>query len=334
MATQLTSVGKNLQPWLSQPTTPTGGGTTPPVVTPPVTPSPNGTKITTAAASPIIDQAGNNWTLVQSASNGLQVAVNGAVDPVTAKVVLLETLGGNIVQENTAGNWYSNLAPAAPGRRSWTSYTCRATHGKPGRNQDRHYRDKPDRRSGRQSMDARPISVEGPAGRRQRYRRYRHREGRPAGDPRRQHRPGETAGDWYSEPGPGSAWAQIAAPPVIPRLRLGGTPVTTGSGSDTLVLSISEDAYLGNAQFTVSVDGKQIGGTLTATASHVTAAKQNFTFKGAGRPVHTRAVNFLNDAYGGRPRPTATSSNAGGYDGKATGQASALIGRLSPGASA
>jgi hypothetical protein len=104
---QLTPVGQNLQPWLSQPTTATGGSSTPPPVTPPATPSPDGTKITTAAASPIIDQTGNRWTLVQSASNGMQIAVNGTVDMTTANVVLLETLGGNLVQENTSGNWYS-----------------------------------------------------------------------------------------------------------------------------------------------------------------------------------------------------------------------------------
>jgi hypothetical protein len=44
--------------------TPGGGGD------PTATPSPDGTKIRTAAASPIIDQAGNRWTLVQSASKG------------------------------------------------------------------------------------------------------------------------------------------------------------------------------------------------------------------------------------------------------------------------
>ena len=40
----------------------------------------------------------------------------------------------------------------------------------------------------------------------------------------------------------------------------------TGSGADTLVLNISENAYQGDAQFTVSVDGKQLGGTFTASA--------------------------------------------------------------------
>ncbi|SFL49006.1 calcium-binding protein, partial [Methylobacterium pseudosasicola] len=39
-----------------------------------------------------------------------------------------------------------------------------------------------------------------------------------------------------------------------------------GTGSDQLVLRISQDAYQGDAQYTVSVDGKQIGGVLTAHA--------------------------------------------------------------------
>src|SRR5271166_2240960 len=95
---------------------PTPSPTPTPTPTPSPTPSPNGTEITSASASPIIDHAGNAWTLVQSASVGLQIAVNGTVDPVTANVVLLETLGGNIVQENTSGNWYSEPGISGP----WT----------------------------------------------------------------------------------------------------------------------------------------------------------------------------------------------------------------------
>ena len=86
-------------------------------------------------------------------------------------------------------------------------------------------------------------------------------------------------------------------------------PVTTGSGSDTLVLSISEDAYAngdgtsdanGDAAFTVSVDGKQLAGTFFATAPHSAGASQNFTFKGDWAPgAHAVTVNFLNDAWGG-----------------------------------
>ena len=44
------------------------------------------------------------------------------------------------------------------------------------------------------------------------------------------------------------------------------SPVSVGSGTDTLVLNMAEDPYQGDAQFTVSVDGKQIGGTQTTTA--------------------------------------------------------------------
>ena len=78
--------------------------------------------------------------------------------------------------------------------------------------------------------------------------------------------------------------------------------VTIGSGSDTLALQISEDAYLGNAQFTVSVDGKQIGGTQTATALHSSGKTQTFDVLGTfAAGSHTATVNFLNDAYGGSP---------------------------------
>ncbi len=80
----------------------------------------------------------------------------------------------------------------------------------------------------------------------------------------------------------------------------GNSTVTIGTGSNTLALNIAEDAYNGDAQFTVSVDGKQIGGTQTATASHAAGQSQTFDVLGnfaAGK--HSVSVNFLNDAYGG-----------------------------------
>ncbi len=114
------------------------------------------------------------------------------------------------------------------------------------------------------------------------------------------------------------------------------TPVTTGAGSDTLVLNISEDAYAngdgtsdanGDAAFTVSVDGKQLAGTFYATAAHAAGASQTFTLKGNWAPgAHTVAVNFLNDAYGG----TASTDrnlyvNDVTYDGTDTKQSAALM---------
>ena len=76
--------------------------------------------------------------------------------------------------------------------------------------------------------------------------------------------------------------------------------VTTGTGSDALVLSMSEDAYQGDAQFTVAIDGKQLGGTFATTVLHTTGVSQNFIFKGDWAiGAHTVTVNFLNDASGG-----------------------------------
>lgn len=79
-------------------------------------------------------------------------------------------------------------------------------------------------------------------------------------------------------------------------------PVTVGSGSDILALQISEDAYLGNAQFTIAVDGLQVGGVQTATASHASGATQEFDVLGSFAPgPHSVAVDFLNDLYAGTP---------------------------------
>ena len=94
------------------------------------------------------------------------------------------------------------------------------------------------------------------------------------------------------------------APPALPVSGTTGTPstVTIGSGPDTLALQVSEDAWEGNAQFTVLVDGKQIGGTQTATASHAAGQTQTFDVLGTfAAGSHTATVDFLNDAYGGTP---------------------------------
>ncbi len=75
--------------------------------------------------------------------------------------------------------------------------------------------------------------------------------------------------------------------------------MTIGSGSDRLVLQMSEDAWNGDAQFTVQVDGKQIGDTQTATAFHSAGQTQALTVLGTFAGAHTATVTFLNDAYGG-----------------------------------
>ena len=98
------------------------------------------------------------------------------------------------------------------------------------------------------------------------------------------------------------------------------TPATlsAGTGPDSLVLKLSEDAYNGDAQYTVKVDGVQVGGTFTASALHG-SGDDTLTLAGTwGTASHKVTVNFLNDAWGG----TATTDrnlyvDAISYNGKA-----------------
>lgn len=69
-----------------------------------------------------------------------------------------------------------------------------------------------------------------------------------------------------------------------------------------LVLRISGDAYHGNAQFTLSVDGVQVGDTLTATAAHGSQQSQSFTVAGEFAPgPHVVGVSLVNDLSGTAP---------------------------------
>ncbi len=80
--------------------------------------------------------------------------------------------------------------------------------------------------------------------------------------------------------------------PVVP------PPVTIGTGSDTLALQLSEDAFQGDAQYTVAVDGLKVGGTMTVTASHAAGATQTLDILGNfGAGMHSLSIDFLNDKY-------------------------------------
>ena len=110
------------------------------------------------------------------------------------------------------------------------------------------------------------------------------------------------------------------------------TTVSAGSGLDTLALLVSEDAYNGDAQFTVAVDGAPVGGTFTTTALHGAGQSQTFNILGAfGAGTHTATVNFLNDAWGGS---AATDRNlyvtGATIDGAAVGGAVLNEGRGGP----
>lgn len=88
----------------------------------------------------------------------------------------------------------------------------------------------------------------------------------------------------------------VAAPATPPP----PAATTIGSGADTLLIRVSQDAWQGDAQFTVSVDGRQVGGMLTAQALHGSGQSDTITVKGDwGAGQHRVEVAFLNDAWGG-----------------------------------
>ena len=77
---------------------------------------------------------------------------------------------------------------------------------------------------------------------------------------------------------------------------------TIGSGPDSVVLKVSQDAFQGDARYTVSIDGVQVEGTLTAGALHALGEDDTVTVLGNFTPgQHTVTVDFLNDAWGGTP---------------------------------
>src|ERR1700712_5791980 len=76
-----------------------------------------------------------------------------------------------------------------------------------------------------------------------------------------------------------------------------------GSGSDSIVLLASGDAYGppgapgADAQFTLNVDGQQIGGLQNVSASHAAGQTEAFPFQGNFAPgPHAITVTFANNS--------------------------------------
>jgi hypothetical protein len=70
--------------------------------------------------------------------------------------------------------------------------------------------------------------------------------------------------------------------------------------ASNLKLSMAEDAYKGDAQFILAIDGKQVAGPLSVTTAKASGRWQTFDFSEvltAGS--HTVAISFINDLYGG-----------------------------------
>jgi hypothetical protein len=81
---------------------------------------------------------------------------------------------------------------------------------------------------------------------------------------------------------------------------VGGNMPTTAGPADTLTLHLSEDAWNGNAQFVLTIDGKQISTAQDVTALHSADQWQDLTFTGNfGAGSHSVEVSFINDAWGG-----------------------------------
>jgi len=72
-----------------------------------------------------------------------------------------------------------------------------------------------------------------------------------------------------------------------------------GTGQDFVTLNLSEDADGGDAQFTFTVDGKQVGPAQSVTALHGQGPSEAFTFRGDwSTGTHQFGVTFANGADG------------------------------------
>ena len=72
-------------------------------------------------------------------------------------------------------------------------------------------------------------------------------------------------------------------------------------GPSALVLQLSEDAWHGDAQFTISIDGRQLGGVQTATASHALGQSEKMTFLvGLDAGPHAASVQLVHAASAGQ----------------------------------
>ena len=77
-------------------------------------------------------------------------------------------------------------------------------------------------------------------------------------------------------------------------------PTPAPAGSDTLVLNLSEDAYLGDAQAVIAIDGVVQGGPRIITALKGLGQGQDVSITGSfGNSTHVVSVSFINDAFGG-----------------------------------
>ena len=142
-----------------------------------------------------------------------------------------------------------------------------------------------------------------------------------------------TSDSWIGAPGPGLAahmdvdYVKVYAANPDTAPAASETAASPSAAANTLSVSISQDAWRGDAQYTIAVDGKTIGGVRTAAALHTTGDSQVVTLSGDwGSGAHTVEIAFLNDAYGGTPTTDRNLYVDGvSLDGRAATPASAVL---------
>ena len=122
-----------------------------------------------------------------------------------------------------------------------------------------------------------------------------------------------TSSSWAGAPNAGETGSMdvnyVRAYSNNPNATSVSTPPTTtapnpgsAAGTSALDLLLSEDAWQDDAQFSVAIDGKTIGGAQAVTTQHSTGNAQDFSFANAlTAGTHDVAISFLNDAYGSSP---------------------------------
>jgi hypothetical protein len=105
-----------------------------------------------------------------------------------------------------------------------------------------------------------------------------------------------------------------SSPTSLTAVTSNATTVVTATGGGNVSLLLSEDAYKGDAQYAITVDGKQVINGASVTASHAAGQQQSVNLTGIlAAGAHDIGVSFLNDLYGGT---SATDRNLylGGID--------------------
>ena len=117
----------------------------------------------------------------------------------------------------------------------------------------------------------------------------------------------------------------IPAPTPVPTTTPTPLPAPAPSGSG-LIVTVSEDAYQGDAQFVVTVDGSRVGGVYTATASHAAGQSQAITVESVlTNGAHQVGISFINDAYGGPGLDRNLFITGVSYNGQAIAGAAASL---------